>query len=54
MSWKILVTIMVLLSLFAGYRAGIRHAMMDSAVSVYIDGRVELELDGDVYEHRAF
>ena len=36
------------------YKAGIRHAMNDSRVTVYLDGIVEIELDGDVYQHRAF
>lgn len=36
------------------YRAGIRHAMTDSHVAVYLDGVVEIYLDGQVYEHRAF
>lgn len=36
------------------YKAGIRHAMTDSHVAVYLDGIVEIRLDGDVYQHRAF
>ena len=51
---KIIVTILVLLSLFCGFKLGIHHAMMDSTVSVYINGTVEIMLDGEIYEHKAF
>lgn len=40
--------------LVLGYRCGIRHAMQDSTVSVFLDGVVEIELDGNVYTHEAF
>ena len=40
--------------LVLGYKCGIRHAMQDSHVSVYLDGVVILELDGVEYEHEAF
>ena len=44
----------LVLGIFAGYRAGIRHAMTECVVSVYLDGRVEMFLDGDIWEHKAF
>ena len=43
-----------MLGIFLGWRGGIRHAMEDSTVSVFLDGVVEIELDGNVYEHKAF
>ena len=43
-----------MLGIFLGWRGGIRHAMEDSSVSVYLDGIVEIELDGNIYEHKAF
>ena len=39
---------------FLAYHAGIRHAMTDSTVSVYLDGVVEIQLDGNTYQHTAF
>ena len=42
------------LTLFSGYRYGIHHAMTDSWVAVYLNGIVEIHLDGEVYEHEAF
>ena len=52
----IAITVAVCLSLcgILSYKAGIRHAMNDSQVAVYLDGIVEIYLDGRVYEHRAF
>lgn len=43
-----------MLGIYLGWRGGIRHAMEDSQVSVYLDGVVEIHLDGNVYEHKAF
>lgn len=42
------------LTLFSGYRYGIHHAMTESIVSVYLDGKVTIFLDGDTYIHQAF
>ena len=44
----------IIAALFSAYKCGIRHAMTEAVVSVYLDGRVEIQLDGDVYEHIAF
>ena len=49
-----LVVLLFMLGIFLGWRGGIRHAMEDSQVSVYLDGVVEIELDGNIYEHKAF
>ena len=49
-----LVVLFFMLGIFIGWRGGIRHAMEDSTVSVYLDGVVEIQLDGNVYEHTAF
>lgn len=49
-----LVILLFMLGIFLGWRGGIRHAMEDSQVSVYLDGVVILELDGNIYEHTAF
>ena len=43
-----------MLGIFLGWRGGIRHAMEDSTVSVFLDGVVEIHLDGNVYTHEAF
>ena len=43
-----------MLGIYLGWRGGIRHAMEDSQVSVYLNGVVILELDGVEYEHIAF
>lgn len=48
------ILVLMLGILVLGYRCGIRHAMEDSQVSVYLDGVVILELDGVEYEHEAF
>lgn len=48
----IIVILMLVLTL--GYKCGIRHAMNDSTVAVYLDGIVEIRLDGHIYEHTAF
>lgn len=48
------ILVLMLGILVLGYRCGIRHAMEDSTVSVFLDGVVEIELDGNVYEHKAF
>lgn len=39
---------------FLAYHAGISHAVNDCQVSVYLDGVVEIQLDGNVYQHEAF
>lgn len=49
-----LVVLLFMLGIYLGWHGGIRHAMEDSQVSVYLDGVVEIELDGNVYEHKAF
>lgn len=49
-----LVVLLFMLGIYLGWRGGIRHAMEDSQVFVYLDGVVEIELDGNVYEHKAF
>lgn len=49
-----LVVLLFMLGIFLGWRGGIRHAMEDSQVSVYLDGVVEIQLDGNVYTHEAF
>lgn len=58
MSRKIYVCVLVLclfaLCAFSGYRYGIHHAMTESVVSVYLDGKVTIFLDGDTYIHQAF
>ena len=43
-----------MLGIYLSWNGGIRHAMEDSTVSVFLDGVVEIELDGNVYEHKAF
>lgn len=48
------ILVLMLGILVLGYRCGIRHAMEDSTVSVFLDGVVEIELDGNIYEHKAF
>lgn len=49
-----LVVLLFMLGIYLGWRGGIRHAMEDSTVSVFLDGVVEIHLDGNVYEHKAF
>ena len=49
-----LVVLLFMLGIYLGWRGGIRHAMEDSTVSVFLDGVVEIHLDGAVYEHKAF
>lgn len=51
---KMLIFALIVCSLIAGYHAGIHHAMTDSTVSVYLDGVVEIQLDGNIYQHEAF
>lgn len=51
---KILIFALIVCSLVVGYHAGIHHAMTDSTVAVYLDGVVEIELDGNIWEHTAF
>lgn len=48
------ILVLFMLGIYLGWRGGIRHAMEDSQVSVYLDGVVILELDGVEYEHEAF
>lgn len=49
-----IVAVSIIICGILSYKAGIRHAMTDSRVAVYLDGVVEIYLDGQVYEHRAF
>lgn len=49
-----LAVLFFMLGIYLGWRGGIRHAMEDSTVSVFLDGVVEIHLDGNVYEHKAF
>ena len=49
-----LVVLLFMLGIYLGWRGGIRHAMEDSQVSVYLDGVVEIHLDGNIYTHEAF
>ena len=49
-----LVVLLFMLGIYLGWRGGIRHAMEDSTVSVYLDGVVEIQLDGNIYTHEAF
>lgn len=51
---RMLIFALIVCSLIVGYHAGIRHAMTDSTVSVYLDGVVEIQLDGNSYQHEAF
>lgn len=48
------IILLFMLGILLGWYGGIRHAMEDSQVSVYLDGVVEIELDGQVYTHTAF
>ena len=48
------IILLFMLGILLGWYGGIRHAMQDSTVSVFLDGVVEIELDGNVYEHKAF
>lgn len=48
------ILVLFMLGIYLGWRGGIRHAMEDSQVSVYLDGVVEIQLDGNIYEHKAF
>lgn len=51
---KLALVILVLVAGILAYYAGIHHAMTDSTVSVYLDGVVEIQLDGNIYTHEAF
>lgn len=51
---KLAFILLVLVVGFLAYHAGIRHAMTDSTVAVYLDGVVEIQLDGNIYQHEAF
>lgn len=51
---RMLIFALIVCSLIAGYHAGIHHAMIDSTVAVYLDGVVEIQLDGNIYQHEAF
>lgn len=48
------VVLLFMLGIYLGWCGGIRHAMEDSTVSVYLDGVVEIQLDGNIYTHEAF
>ena len=45
---------LIILGMYSSYKYGIHHAMTDSWVAVYLNGIVEIHLDGEVYEHEAF
>ena len=51
---KLALALLVLTVGILAYHAGIHHAMTDSTVTVYLDGVVEIELDGNIYTHEAF
>ena len=48
------IILLFMLGILLGWYGGIRHAMEDSQVSVYLDGVVEIQLDGCIYTHEAF
>ena len=49
-----LVICLIVLGMYSSYKYGIHHAMTESVVSVYLDGKVTIFLDGDTYIHQAF
>ena len=51
---RILIIAAIIAALFSAYKCGIHHAMTESVVSVYLDGKVTIFLDGDTYIHQAF